>query len=214
MRSAGQKASFLRRCTRVFRAFTLLLGFGCGLAAGGTAAWACACCTNQGQRTVGVVKLDSTLREEIGRLRFMAQAELYTGERDTSDIKGIANPSSTYEMHVAQEPDRWVFAFNDKDGRKGTLTLALPATVAIFSVDPRLDEREGGTGPSLFKEWKLTSSASGNGIFTPGMGSGQRITLIVQAHGNNCTSPDMATHWTLMVHGPKADYHFFGKIVQ
>ena len=47
-----------------------------------------------------------------------------------------------------------------------------------------------------------------------GVGSGQRITLIVQAHGNNCTSPDMATHWTLMVHGPKADYHFFGKFVQ
>jgi len=46
------------------------------------------------------------------------------------------------------------------------------------------------------------------------VGSGQRITLIVQAHGNNCTSPDMATHWTLMVHGPKADYHLFGKFVQ
>ena len=55
---------------------------------------------------------------------------------------------------------------------------------------------------------------SHTGIFTPGVGSGQRITLIVQAHGNNCTSPDMATHWTLMVHGPKADYHFFGKFVQ
>ncbi len=199
---------------QAFRTLALLLCVGCGLASSGVAAWACACCTNQGQRYVGVAKLDSTLREEIGRLRFMAEAELYTGERDTSDIKGIANPSGTYEMHVSQEPGRWVFAFSDKAGRKGTLTLAIPATVAIFSVDPRLDEREGGTGPSLFKEWKLTSSASGTGIFTPGVGSGQRITLIVQAHGNNCTSPDMATHWTLMVHGPKADYHFFGKFVQ
>ncbi len=214
MRSAGKKASRSGWRMPMFRTLALLLGLGCGLVSGGIAAWACACCTNQGQRTVGVAKLNSTLREEIGRLRFMAEAELYTGERDTADIKGIANPSGTYAMHVSQEPGRWVFAFSDKAGRQGTLTLAIPATVAIFSVDPRLDEREGGTGPSLFKEWKLTSNAVGTGIFTPGMGSGQRITLIVQAHGNNCTSADMASHWTLMVHWPKADYHFFGKFVQ
>ena len=197
-----------------FHRLALTLGLAIGLTAATTEAHACACCTNQGQRYVGVAKLDSTLREQISRLRFLAEAELYLGERDTSDIKGITTPSGKYEMHVSQESGRWVFAFNDKAGRKGTLTLAMPATAAIFSVDPRLDEREGGTGPSLFKEWKLTSNASGTGIFTPEVGSGQRITLIVQAHGNNCTSPDMATHWTLMVHGPKADYHFFGKFVQ
>jgi hypothetical protein len=125
----------------VFRTLALLLCVGCGLVSVAIAAWACACCTNQGQRYVGVAKLNSTLREEIGRLRFMAEAELYTGERDTSDIKGIASPSGTYEMHVSEESGRWVFAFSDKAGRKGTLTLAIPATVAIFSVDPRLDER-------------------------------------------------------------------------
>ena len=46
------------------------------------------------------------------------------------------------------------------------------------------------------------------------MGKGQRVTLILQGHGNNCTSADMATHWTLVVHGPKAEYHLFGKFVQ
>jgi hypothetical protein len=198
----------------MLRTLTLLCSLFANFAITQQTAHACACCTNQGQRYVGVAKLDSTLREQISRLRFLAEAELYLGERDTSDIKGITTPSGKYEMHVAQEPGRWVFAFNDKAGRKGTLTLAMPATAAIFSVDPRLDEREGGTGPSLFKEWKLTSNASGTGIFTPGVGSEQRITLIVQAHGNNCTSADMATHWTLMVHGPKAEYHFFGKFVQ
>jgi hypothetical protein len=199
---------------RMGRTLALLFALGCALLAGTGAVWACACCTNQGQRYVGLAKLDSTLREQISQLRFHADAELYTGEADTSDIKGIANPSGKYEMHVSQEPGRWVFAFSDKAGNKGTLMLAIPSTVAIFAVDPRLDEREGGTGPSLFKEWKLTSNAAGTGVFTPGIGGGQRITLIVQGHGNNCTSPDMATHWTLMVHGPKASYHFFGKFVQ
>jgi hypothetical protein len=199
---------------RMGRTLALLAALGCSTWLEARTAWACACCTNTGQRTVGVARLDTTLREQISRLRFLADAELYTGERDTADIKGIANPSGKYEMHVAQETGRWVFSFADKSGGKGTLTLAIPPTVAIFAVDPRLDEREGGTGPSLFKEWKFTSPVSGTGIFVPGMGSGQRITLIVQGHGNNCTSADEATHWTLMVHGPKAEYHFFGKFVQ
>ena len=56
--------------------------------------------------------------------------------------------------------------------------------------------------------------SSSTGIFAPGMGKGQLVTLILQGHGNNCTSPDMATHWTLVVHGPKAEYHLFGKFVQ
>src|SRR5262249_35269672 len=99
---------------RFGRTLTLLAALGCGVWLEASAALACACCTNTGQRYVGVAKLDSTLREEIGRLRFIAEAELYTGERDTADIKGIAHPSAKYELHVAQEPGRWVFAFSDK----------------------------------------------------------------------------------------------------
>lgn len=177
-------------------------------------AHACACCTNTGQRHVGVANLDSGKREELGRLRFLADAELYVGEGDAAYVKGIATPSSRYELHVAQETNRWIFAFRDNAAHSGTLTLALPATVSIFAVDPRMDESEGGTGPALYKEWKLTSNAAGTGIFAPGMGKGQRITLILQGQGNNCSGADMFSHWTLAVSGPKADYHFFGKFVQ
>jgi hypothetical protein len=196
------------------RAFVALILGLAGMLGALQAAHACACCSNQGQRHVGTAKLDATLREQIQQLRFAAEAELYMGERDPSDIKGIAAPSSKYTLSVAQEAKRWTFTFGDKAGRSGTLTLAIPDAVSIFSVDPRLDEREGTTGPALFKEWKLTSNATGSGIFTPGMGAGQRITLILQGHGNNCTSADMATHWTLVVHGPKAEYHLFGKLVR
>lgn len=183
------------------------------LAAAAPQAEACACCTDTGQRYVGVERFDARLREEIGRLRFLAEAELYTGQAEPSDIKGIANPSQKYEVHVAQEERRWVFAFRDGKGRSGTLTLAMPDTVSVFSVDPRNDEREGGTGPALYKEWKVTSPAAGGGIFAPGLGKGQRLTLVLHAHGNSCTSADMASHWTLMLSGPKARYHLFGKMV-
>jgi hypothetical protein len=59
----------------------VLLGLA-ALAAGVPEAHACACCTNAGQRYAGVKKLDAPLREEIGRLRFLAEAELYVGEAD------------------------------------------------------------------------------------------------------------------------------------
>jgi hypothetical protein len=223
----------------VWRSLAPVVACIAALAISAPPAQACACCANQGQRHVGVGKLEGGLREEIGRLRFLAEAELYTGEAEPADVKGIATPSSHYELHVAQEDSRWTFAFHDKGGRdktgrdkggrdkggrdktgrdkagrSGTLILAIPDTVAIFAVDPRNDEREGGTGPALYKEWRLTSAAAGSGIFAPGMGRGQRLTLVLHAHGNNCTSADMASHWTLMVHGPRAAYHLFGKIVQ
>jgi hypothetical protein len=175
---------------------------------------ACACCTNQGQRRVGVETLDSGKREEIGRLRFSADAQLFSGEGDPADIKGIAKSSGRYELHVAQEPNRCVFDFRDKAGGSGTLTLAIPATISIFEVDPRQGERPGGQGPTLYKEWRLTSAATGTGIFAPGMGGSQRITLILQGHGNSCTSSIDFTHWSIVVSGPKAQYTLFGDLQQ
>jgi hypothetical protein len=199
---------------KVSRALALAVCLGAAAWSATTTAKACACCTNPGQRNVGTAKIDATLRDQIERLRFAAEAELYMGERDPSDIKGIATPSGKYALQVARAAGSWTFTFRDKAGRSGTLTLTIPGTVSIFSVDPRLDEREGTTGPTLFKEWKLTSPAAGTGVFTPGMGKGQLVTLILQGHGNTCTSADMATHWTLVVHGPKAEYHLFGKLAQ
>jgi hypothetical protein len=214
---------------RVSRVVVLVLGLSAGLPAGVQEALACACCTNEGQRSVSVRPMDSGKREEIGRLRFSADAQLFSGEGDAGDVKGIAKSSGLYELHVAQEPNRWIFSFRDKASRDktgndkisrdqarglGTLTLAIPATLSIFEVDPRLGEPQGGQGPSLYKEWKLTSAAAGTGLFAPGIGSGQRLTLILQGHGNSCTSGDMFSHWTLAVSGPKANYHLFGAFVQ
>ncbi len=175
---------------------------------------ACACCTNQGQRRVGVETLDPGKREEIDRLRFGADTQLFSGEGDPESIKGIAKSSGRYELRVSQEPNRWVFDFRDKAGGSGTLTLTIPAAVSVFEVDPRLGERPGGQGPTLYKEWKLTSAAVGNGIFAPGVGSGQRITLILQGHGNSCTTSSDFTHWSIVVSGPKAQYTLFGDLRQ
>ena len=185
-----------------------LVAFGVGQAN------ACACCTNQGQRYSGVQKLDANRREQLSQLRFNAAATLYTGERDTDDIKGISMPASDYEMHVAQEGSRWAFDFRDKNGRSGTLTLPMPDTISIFEVDPRLDTREGGTGPSLYKEWIVTAKAAGTGIFAAGMHGNARASLILHGAGNSCTDAGHFSHWTLEVKGPNADFSFIGELVR
>ena len=177
-------------------------------------AQACACCTNPGQRYTGVQKLDASRREQLGELRFNAAATLYTGERDTGDIKGIATPSSEYELHVAQEGSRWVFDFRDKNGRTGTLTLPLPDSISIFEVDPRLDAREGGTGPSLYKEWIVSAKPAGTGIFAAGVRGNTRASLILHGAGNSCTDAGHFGHWTLEVKGPNADFSFIGELVR
>jgi hypothetical protein len=198
---------------KLLHALGALCGLLATLAVNAEEACACACCTNQGQRRVGVEQLDSGKRDDLSRLRFGTVAQLFAGERDPADIKGIATPSARYELRVSQVGNRWTFEFRDEGGRSGTLLLSLPSTVSIFEVDPR-DEPDRGHGPSLYKEWKLTSKAAGTGIFAPSMGSEQRITLIMQGRGNSCTSADHFSHWTLVVSGPKGDYSLFGELLR
>ncbi|HEU4380657.1 MAG TPA: hypothetical protein VFR73_18955 [Hyphomicrobiaceae bacterium] len=191
-----------------------LLLAGVLLAFGGGAAHACACCTNQGQRHSGLHKLDANHREQLGQLRFNAAATLYTGERDTADIKGISTPALAYELHVAQEASRWVFDLRDKDGRTGTLILPMPDSIGIFEVDPRLDSRQGGTGPSLYKEWLVAAKVTGTGIFAAGVRGNTRARLILHGAGNSCTDAGHFGHWTLEVKGPNADFSLIGELVR
>lgn len=119
-------------------------------------AFACACCTNAGQRNVATVALDSGKRQEIESLRFSGKATLFTGEGDVEGIEGIATPSGSYGVTAKWLDDRLVLSFRDKAGHTGTLALARPNTVSVFEVDPR-DRPDRGHGPALYKEWKLTA---------------------------------------------------------
>lgn len=175
-------------------------------------ALACACCTNSGQRYVENVKLDQYRRSVVTDVRFKKEAELYTGEGDAADLKGIANPSSKpYALNVTQHKDRFVFTFRDEKKNEGTLTLVLSDLISIFEVDTRDAEfRDQGLGPVLYKEWRLTAPFSGSGIFKAGNGGYQRITLILQGRGRGCTDALHFTHWTISVYGPLGNYLFFG----
>jgi hypothetical protein len=82
----------------------------------------------------------------------------------------------------------------------------------VFEVDPR-NVPDKGRGLTLYKEWKLSAPAASSGVFTPGTGPRQSLTLIIHGHGNSCTSAIDFTHWTLVMQGPKANYTLFGNLV-
>jgi hypothetical protein len=150
--------------------------------------------------------LDYYALETIRQLRFANQAELFFGARDATEIEGISGlsrESGTFDLAVIQQQDRWIFSFHDKEGHSGGPTVNLPPSVSTFEIDPREEEptQEGGSGPRLYKEWKMTAKAVGTGIFSNGMGSYQRITLILQGHGNSCTTSEDLTAWTLVMNG-------------
>ena len=134
-------------------------------------AFACACCTNYGQRNVDVVALDSGKRAELESLRFAETAQLFVGEGDPESIKGITSPSASYALKAAWQGNQLVFDLRDSAGHAGTLTLSVPSKISIFEVDPR-DSPDQGSGPSLYKEWKLTGKAAGSGVFSAGVARG------------------------------------------
>lgn len=174
-------------------------------------ALACACCSNEGQRNVDVEALDQGKRALLEELRFAESAKLHLGEADPDSVEGIASPSSAYTLKTAWEGNAIVFVLEGEQGHAGTLALDLPGKISIFEVDPR-DAPDQGTGPSLYKEWKLTGKVTGSGAFGSGAGAGQALTLIVQGRGNSCTSASDFGHWTLVMQGPKANYSLFGDL--
>ena len=176
------------------------------------AAFACACCIPTGWRYVNVDKLDGPKLAEIEQVSFAKQAKLMLGEADDNGIKGVADPEEDYELAVARQKDRMVFSLRDGKGRKGTLTLVLPRIISIFEVDPRIDDKDDGLGPSLFKEWKMTTNAVGDGIFRTATRWPQRMTLVLHGRGKGCTSADQFHAWTLLVHGPVDTFTLYGAL--
>jgi hypothetical protein len=172
----------------------------------------CACCTHEGQRNVATVGIDSEKRQQIESLRYGSKATLFTGEGDVEAIAGIATPSRSYDVTAKWTDNVLVFWFHDGGGRTGTLALVRPKTVSVFEVDPR-DSPDVGQGPTLYKEWKISSPASGSGVFAPGAGPRQLLTLIIHGRGNSCASDIDFSHWTLVMQGPNANYTLFGNLV-
>jgi hypothetical protein len=175
-------------------------------------AFACACCTDPGERNVTVSKLETAMIEMIEQVEFAKKVDLFTGAGGLESIEGITAPAERYAVKATWEKDRAVFALDDDKDHSGSLSLEFPEKISIFEVDTR-DAPNQAYGPALYKEWKLTGKTSGTGAFDAASGPQQRLTLILQGRGNACTSSSDFTHWSLVMEGPKANYLLFGDLV-
>jgi hypothetical protein len=182
--------------------------------AGSGPALACACCSNDGQRYVETDKLDAYATGLLDELHFASAAHLYTGEADVEDIAGIAAKSTDFQLAVTKSEKSWLFDFKE-DGGGGTLALELPDRVTKFEVDPRdTQSRTPGTGPVLYKEWRLAMAPRGTGMFAGATGGEQKATLILQGSGNSCTDASQFHAWTIVLHGPKGTISFYGDLAK
>lgn len=170
---------------------------------------ACACCSNTGQRLVDTKPIDDFAAGILADVKFEPAAHLYTGEADLETLGGITTKSTDFQLAVNKTSGSWEFNFADNGGG-GKLTFALPKTITRFEVDPRDPVPEPGTGPVLYKEWRLTAPAVGNGMFKGATGGDQRATLILHARGNSCTDASQFDAWTLVLHGSKSTNKLFG----
>lgn len=163
-------------------------------------AYACACCSHAASRYVEVEKLSPQRLAAIAEMRFAPSARIASGEADP-DIKGVNEPSRDYQISVSRTDHAMTFSLRDAKGRAGTLILKLPTMISIFEVDPRGGAKDDGSGPTLYKEWKLTADAAGDGIFRDTVGRGQKLTLILHGSGRGCTDASHFTDWTILIYG-------------
>jgi hypothetical protein len=175
------------------------------------AALACACCTDPGQRHVGSQAIDAYAQGVFDELKFAEEASLYTGNAEAHDIKPISARSDRFKLAVARDGAAWAFTFKDDAGAESTLTFVTPAKVAIFAIDPRDETSPPPNGPSLYKEWKISAKAKGQGMF--GAARHPITTLIIHGRGNSCTDATQFTAWTLVVESGGAAATFFGALL-
>lgn len=174
-----------------------------------TKTYACACCSNSGEWFQTTNRVEDHHLAALDSVPFGPQANIYmTAGEDP--IKGMASTSDKYNFSLARGGRRWTLTFKDEQGKTGTLSFTIPATMVSYGVDQRGGEDAGGNGPALYHEWRFAGPVTGTGIFQKGMVGRTRFHLILQGTGNNCVDSSTFHNWNLQVSGPRADYSFYG----
>jgi hypothetical protein len=180
-------------------------------------AFACACCSNEGQRTDTTEALDAFVANVLSEIRFDGKAQLYVGEGEPDDDWALQGPSE-FDLAVTKNATSWSLAFAQKDvgqgnAQKGVLTFTLPKTVTRFEVDPRDPAATSqGLGPVLYKEWRLSAPWQGTGMFEAAGGGDQQAALILHGRGLSCTEASHFNAWTLLLSSAKVEASFYGSL--
>ena len=183
------------------------------LLAGAAPALACACCAETAHRYVRTETIKPRHTGELEQIRFAPEAKLRIGPNENNPrMQAVKDAGENLQFAMARANDRITFTVRDAKGRGGTLSFRMPATIAVFEVDPRGANTDTGLGPSLYKEWALSAFVSGDGLFKAPLTRNSKLTLVLHGRGNACTSADQFTDWTLQVSGPPGKFMLYGKL--
>jgi hypothetical protein len=177
-------------------------------------AWACACCSNEGDYHVGTGRPSEYELGIVRQVRFGRTAHLYLTEADMEETaKGLSHRAERYALEGSLVGGAWRLAF--RDGNKtGTLSLPLPARMTSYAADIHDARTSPGGGPLLYKEWRFEGRVSGTGFFRAGTTAPAKYLLVLQGRGNGCQDAGDFTHWRLQISGRKADYAFYGELAE
>lgn len=177
-------------------------------------AWACACCSNEGDYYIGFSKPSEHERGILGQVRFGGKAQLYLTEADMEEMSvGLAHKAESYAVGGSLVGGAWKLTFRD-GGQTGTLSLPLPEKMLSYTVDTRDGRTSPGGGPLLYKEWRFEGPATGTGFFKDGIVAPTKYFLVLQGRGNGCQDASNFTHWRLKVTGKRAEYAFYGALAE
>jgi len=175
-------------------------------------AWACACCSNEGDYYVSSGKPSEYELSIVRQIRFGQTARLYLTEADAEETaKGLAHRVESYALGGSLVGGVWRLAF--RDGNKtGTLSLPLPARMTGYTADIHDGQTSPGGGPLLYKEWRFEGQVNGTGFFRAGIVGPTKYLLVLQGRGNGCQDAGDFKHWRLQISGRKAEYAFYGEL--
>jgi hypothetical protein len=145
-------------------------------------------------------------------VKFAPATKIYMSAGDDA-IKGMSSTSEKYSVSLSKQGRRWTLTFKDEQGKTGTLSFTIPATMVSYVVDPYGGEKyDGGASPTLYHEWRFAGPVTGTGIFKKGMIGRTRFHLVLQGTSNACIDSAGFHNWNLQVSGPRADYSFYGSL--
>jgi hypothetical protein len=175
-------------------------------------AWACACCSNEGDYYVSSGRPSEYELSIVRQIQFGKTARLYLTEADAEETaKGLARRVESYALGGSLVGGVWRLAFRDGN-MTGTLSLPLPARMTSYTADIHDGQTSPGGGPLLYKEWRFEGQVNGTGFFRAGIVGPTKYLLVLQGRGNGCQDAGDFKHWRLQISGRKAEYAFYGEL--
>ena len=186
-----------------------------------SSALACACCVDPGYYEISTSKPDAYILGELDNIKFGTTVDLYMSEAGFDGTKGLDDlakdqeAGKPIEMSIVESflKKTWRFNIKTASGHEATLVLPMPTSMVKFKVD--IHDTPEGHETGLYKEFRFKGAVgSSTGFLKKGIVKPTTYFLVFQGRGNGCDSSADFTHWRLEIDGPKAEYAFFGKLVQ